>query len=246
MIATDNIIHEACLRNVPAELFFEPRHGVITVARVRLLELTDLELHADTLMYVNSGEQIPIGAPITVHMSVNGSRYQFASAIIDKTITIQLNRHQQVRGIAMKIPVCVTSSQRRNALRISTVRYEPISASLARPCPVVSDACPVCGPVIQGWVVDLAVGGMGIVIEASMARGVKLGDQFFTTFTLPGVEDDFSMLVVVRHTREIERNESVRLGLAFLPWQIRQHRVQEQRLSRFVTTHERLTLKRRK
>ena len=246
MIALDNIIHEACLRNVPAELFFEPRNGVITVARVRLMELTDSELHADTPMYVNSGERIPIGAPITVHLSVNGARYQFASAIIDKTITIQLNRHQRVRGIAMKIPDRVTSSQRRNALRISTVRYEPISASLVRPCPVVKDACPVDGPVIQGWIVDLAVSGAGIVIESSMAKGVKQGDEFFTNFTLPGVEHDFSMLAAVRHTRDIERNESVRLGLAFLPWQIRQHRIQEQRLSKFVTTHERLAIQRRK
>lgn len=246
MIAADSILDEACLRNVPAELFFEPRNGTVTVARVRLMELTDSELLADSPMYVDSGERIPCGAPITVHLSVNGNRYQFASAIIDKKKIIQLNRHQRIPGIAMKLPDAVTESQRRSTLRISTVRYEPISVSLATPCPTVPDACPIEGPVLQGWIVDLAIGGIGILADVGLAKGVKSGDKFFTTFTLPGAERDFSMLVTVRHTREIERSDSLRMGLAFIPWQVREYHVQQQMLSRFVTTHDRLTLQRRK
>lgn len=246
MIVTDNVIEKACARNASAELIYTHRNGTVTTARVRLMELNADELLADMPMCLDKGQKIPIGVTIDIHVTLEGNRYQFETEILEYHRKVRLNSHQTVPGIALNPPRNLEISQRRAHLRISTVGYEPISVSLVKPHPKVPDACPIKAPVVPGWIVDLAVGGMAVMVDPKVYPKPVRGDHFFVTFELPSVDDDFNMQVVLRHWRVVERTESLRFGLAFVPWQVRQFHKDQQRLSRFIASHERQMLKRRK
>jgi len=242
----EQLIGAGCARNVPAELLYEDRDGTVVAGRVRLLELTSRQILADRPAYLESDGTIPVGAPITVHVTLGGARHQFESLIEEGNRTVQLNSRQTIPGIAMRKPAVVTESQRRAHLRISVVAYDPISVTLARPHPDFADACPADASIITGWLVDLSVGGISVLVDRGVLESARLTEQFFLTFALPAVESEFNMLGSVRHCRVVRSSNSLRLGIGLRPWRGPAFRHDQRRISRFVTEHERRLLRRRK
>lgn len=242
----EQLIGAGCARNVPAELLYEDRDGTVVAGRVRLLELTSRQILADRPVYLDSEGTIPLGAPITVHVTLRGARHQFESLIEEGERTVRLNGRQAIPGIALRKPAVVTESQRRAHLRISVVAYDPISVIMARPHPTLADACAVDASIISGWLVDLSVGGLSVLVDRGVLESARLTEPFFLTFALPAMEGEFNMLGSVRHCRVVERSNSSRLGISFRPWRGRAFRRDQRRISRFVTEHERRLLRRRK
>ncbi len=236
----------ACARNAPAELHHEDERGALTTARVRLLVLEDEQILTDRPISLDGEARIPIDAPITVHLSIDGVRYRFDSAIDRGRCPVPLNRHQSVSGISLRKPASLTESQRRANLRISMVGYDPISADMVRPCSDVPDACPIDAELIAGWLIDLSVGGALILVDQQRLDSAARGDRFFITFRLPSVAEPFHLLGSVRHIRLVEFSESLRLGISFRPWCGVRLRLDQRRLSRFVARHERHMLRRRR
>lgn len=244
--AVGELIGEACARNVPAELHFEDDIGELIIGRVRLLEMTDGQVLADRPMILDDDGAIPDGSTVTVHFTLNGSRYQFESLLEESGLTVLLNAHQRVSGISLRQPFVITDSQRRSNLRVSVLGYDPISIMLVDPHPSFPDACPIDARLIAGWIVDMSVGGASVLVHQDAFSRGSSGQRFYLNFMLPAVEHEFSMLGVVRYSRRVESSESVRLGIKFLPWRGRFFQRDQQRISRFVAAHERRLLKRRK
>ena len=240
------LIGKACARNVPAELHVEDTAGNLTIGRVRLLEMTNGLVLADRPMILDGDSAIPDGSTLTVHFALNGSRYQFESLLEASGLTVLLNAHQRVSGISLRQPFVVTDSQRRSNLRVSVLGYDPISIMLIEPHPEITDACPIDAHIIAGWIVDVCGGGASVLLQQDALPKDKSGQRFYLNFMLPAVEHEFSMLGVVRNVRRVERSESIRLGIKFRPWRGRIYQRDLQRITRFVTAHERQLLKRRK
>ncbi len=240
--AIEKLIGAGCARNVPAELHYEHRKGAILTGRVRFLTLTDRQILADRPLYLDGEAQIPSGVPITVHVSINGARYQFESMIEEKHLFVQLNSLQRVPGIALQRPSVITDSQRRMDLRVSLMGYDPISIELVRPHPDFPGACSVDGERIAAWLLDLSVGGVSVLADHRVFAQVRPSERFFLTFALPGEDDEFYMLGSVRHSRIVASCDSLRVGLVFVPWRGNAYTSEQHRLSRFVAAHQRRML----
>ncbi len=244
--AVVELIGKACARNVPAELHFEDAIGELITGRVRLLEMADGLVLADRPMILDDDGAIPDGSTVTVHFTLNGSRYQFESILEESGLSVLLNAHQRVSGISLRQPFVLTDSQRRCNLRVSVLGYDPISIMLVEPHPEITDACPIDAHIIAGWIVDVSAGGASVLLQQDALPRGKSGQHFYLNFMLPAVEHEFSMLGVVRNFHRVESSESMRLGIKFRPWRGRIYQRDQHRISRFVTAHERRLLKRRK
>ncbi|MGB2985582.1 MAG: hypothetical protein WBE26_06835 [Phycisphaerae bacterium] len=244
--AVERLIGAGCARNVPVELHYETAGGAIVMGRVRLLELTERQFLADRPLYSNDDAQIPTGAAISVHVLLDGVRYQFDSAIEESKRLVRLNARQRVPGIALRRPAVMAESQRRSHLRISMATYDPINIDLVRPDPTFPDACSIDAELVAAWMLDLSVGGVSVLVDHRILNRVQQTERFFLTFALPSVDDEFYMLGSHRHSRVVEASDSLRIGLSFRPWRDRQFTHDQRRLSRFIAEHERSMLRRRK
>lgn len=242
----EEIIGEGCARNIPAELQYEDRDGAIITGRVRLLELTERHVLADSPAYLKDDGQIPTGAAITVHVLLNKSRYQFESVIEDADLTVRLNARQTVPGIALCRPADVLDSQRRTNLRITMLGYDPINVDLIRPHPDVPEACSIDARILAGWMVDLSVRGISVLVDHRVLPSARRGQCFFLSFALPSVADEFLMLGSVRHGRIIRASGSLRIGISLRPWRDRMFKHDQRRISLFIAEHERRMLRRRR
>jgi c-di-GMP-binding flagellar brake protein YcgR len=235
-----------CARNVPAELHFSPATGPILIGRVRLLELTDKHILADKPAYVDATASIPADRPITVHVTLNGVRYQFESVVDTATMLVRLNDHQHLLGIALRRPKRITRSQRRSHLRVSLVGIGPIPVELVRAHTDIPGACPVDARVIPGLILDLSAGGLGILIDNRHLSSARPNELFFLSFVLPGLEEEFCLLASVRHKRCVRASGSLRIGFALRRWDGSNFGRDQHLITRFVTEHERRLLRRRK
>lgn len=242
----DHLIGAACARNAPAEVHFEDATGMVITGRVRLLEMTNGKILTDRPLYLDSGDEIPDGSAVMVQFAVNGSRYQFESRIDCRDRRVRLNARQHIRGIALCKPSVIADSQRRSHLRVSLAGYDPISVTLVKPGDGVPDACAVDARIVAGWVVDVSVGGVCVLVHRDAREEMENGDLLYLSFTLPGVQDEFHLLGMLCHLRTVERSDSVRLGVGFRPWRGPIFRRDQHRISKFVAEHERRMLRRRR
>ena len=244
--SVEKLLTAACDRRLPAELRYQDGDGMIIIGRVRLLGHLGEDILADRPQYLDDDGTIPARCPITMHLTLGGSRYQFDTSIVDEHRTIRLNDRQTLPGIALRKPRVVSGSQRRTFLRVSLAGYDPINVDLATPHGEFDDACALDAQRASGWIADLSVGGMSVVADRRVLRGVQPGGRLFLSFGLPGVNGEFNMLGSVRHLRELPNKDGVRVAICFCPWNGNSLSRDQRRLGRFIAEHERRLLRRRR
>ncbi len=242
----DQLLAEACERNVSVELYFERSEGPAITARARLLELTDEHILADRPACADTSTHIPAGRKITVHAAIRGLRYQFDSVIEDSATWVQLNSKQRVSGIALRKPTQIKRSERRGQFRVSLVGIEPIAVELVRGHPEVLEACVIHSGSSCGRMVNISGGGAAVLVERRYLRAAKRGDRFFLSFKLPGIADEFCLLGNIRHVLNVQASESIRLAFSFQQWGSRRYSQDQRQLTRFVSEQERRLLRMRK
>jgi c-di-GMP-binding flagellar brake protein YcgR len=244
--SVEKLITAACERRLPAELRYQDGDGMIIMGRVRLVDHRRDDILADRPQYLDDEGTIPARCPITMHLTLGGSRYQFDTSIVDEDRTIRINDHQTLPGIALRKPSAVRDSQRRTCLRVSLAGYDPISVDLATAHGEFEDACAVDAERASGWIADLSVGGLSLVADRRVLRSARPGGRYFLSFGLPGEDGEFNMLGSVRHIRAIPNGDSVRISTCFCPWNGNSLAREQRRLSRFIAAHERRLLRRRR
>lgn len=238
-------IETCCARQVPAEVLIETEGGETFSARARLLGIEQDQVLIDAPAFVDDDrvEMVP-GRPITLHFRFRGARLQFESVVLDANRRVYVGRRQSVPGMAIRLPESVTESQRRSHLRISMVGYDPVVVSMVAPEGAEKLACDIEADVLCGWMVDLSVGGVSLLLDSRTCPGIRERESYFLTFTLPGEEEPLPMFGEVRHVRVVEGSDSVRIALRFRDWCGKRLIQDQQRISRFVAEHQRRMLRR--
>jgi c-di-GMP-binding flagellar brake protein YcgR len=244
---TDKILSEACSRNTPVELHYEDsKRKQVVIGRARILQLSSDSVLIDRPMYRDGDGHIPLGRPLRVYLLLGHMRYTFKSAITASDIRVRLNEQEQVPGIALRRPTSVAQAQRRGYYRMSLAGSKPIDVELARVDPRVRDACPIDGRVGTGRMHNLSARGVALLVPRRTLGNAELGEQFYLTFRLPGIDDEICVLATVKHAVLVQPSNLFKIGLAFVPWAGLDFDRCQTELTRVIANLERRMLRRKK
>lgn len=246
------VLKAAAERNAAVEIHCSTRNGDRAVLRTRILELD-----GDTVVLdrPKSDEDVPMrsNGHMEIYFVYREQLYAFDARIIDPVHRVRLAGQEIVRGVAISKPDAVRPGQRRDHFRVSLAMGEPIGVKIHRAteqdventAEADGGSVPIDAPHFTGMLADLSSGGVSVRAKPELARSIKVDHHVFLSFTLPGTDEPFIVLAIVRQSREITAGADIRLGLEFLPWPSeRALRVHQNRLQRFVRSIERLQLKR--
>jgi c-di-GMP-binding flagellar brake protein YcgR len=239
----DHVLERACARNTPVELHYEQSNGQVISGRTRLLRLLNDRILAEAPSQAGELLAIPAHARIGVHLLLNGTRFEFVSAILDVGLKARLNRHTLVRAVALRRPTHIRESQRRSSYRI-TLAAKSLPVTLAPAHRSIPLACDTRGPVIRATLANLSAGGLAILADGTDKHLLEVGRRLFSIFELPDEPDAFNMLVEVRHTQVIRAGSAVKAGMAFVPWEGSNLQTESHRITRLIARIERKVLRR--
>lgn len=244
--SVDELWADACERNVMLELQYEDPSGSLVIGKTRIQALSERQILADAISFVDRNERIPVGRPVSAHFTIRGNRLQFQTVIESERVPVTVLGRERVLGVALRRPKDLAESQRRTHVRISVAAGDAIQVHVARPSPKTPNACTIDEAHPVGRLLNVSAGGMTILLPSNGLRRSKVNDRFFLTFALPDVEGDFYLLGSLRHTRKVESSDSLRGSFAFKPWDGSVLRLDQRRIQRFIVEREREHLRRRK
>jgi c-di-GMP-binding flagellar brake protein YcgR len=239
----DHLLEKACARNTPVELHYEQSDGQVISCRTRLLKLLSDRILVESPSQASEIPAIPAQGPIGVHLLLNGTRFEFVSAILDVGLKARLNRYTLVRAVALRRPTDIRESQRRSSYRI-TLAAKSLTVTLAPAHREIPSACDARGPVIHARLADLSAGGCAVLVDRKHEDLLDVGQRLYLIFELPDEPEAFNMLVEVRHTQTVGASRSVKAGMAFVPWEGSNLKTESLRITRFIARIERKVLKR--
>ena len=244
-LSADQILEQACIRNVRLELHHENVNGHIVVAQTRALELTGSTLVADALAFAESSETIPLRRPAIAHLQIRRQRFQFATTIEEDHVRLAKFGRNSGFGIALRRPRSLSPSQRRVHVRVSLHASEPVHVWLAQAFGKDPEGCHIDAVHSVGRILNLSGGGASVLVDDLPAQRPKTGERYFLSFHLPGFSESFCLLASVRHARIVESSDSYRIAFAFRPWTGARLKRNQQRILRFIVEQERAQLRRR-
>lgn len=242
------LLESACVRNLPIELHYEQRSGMLICLRSRLLLLDPAggRIIIDTPSAVSGSAEIPGNVPFSVHMMLEGRRWEFRTSLLERSVITQLNASTRVRGCALALPPSIVEAQRRSSYRLA-IAGEAMPVAIVPAARTPAPACPVDGPVIVGRLVNISAGGAAVLIEGRKEELFKRSARFFLRLPLVGdrARGTYDMMGEVRHVTIVGQDKSVRLGIAFSPWAGVEYRTQQQGITRFIAEYERKMIRKR-
>ncbi len=239
------LLAQACVRNTSVEIQLEDSSGQTKTWRTRLLFVKDERLIAE-VPRLSRDNPIPLSREIDVYMLLGGIRYRFASVVEESGLKIALNEKVRVLGMKLKLPAEVLEDQRRANYRLSLAAGEPLLVSFCLPHPSILHACEINTQVTIARIVNISAGGLAVLVDQQYARTFQTGTNLFGVFVLPDCQGTFTVLCKIRHTQKIEASASVRAGIAFCEWPGCNLKDDQLRIMRFIASHERQYLQRRK
>lgn len=242
----DQRLREACARNQPIELHYRTARDTVIVARTRLLEINDEYLLVETPSYALGSERIPPGRSVEAHLTIDGTRYRFKTALESKPRLAQLNRETTVRAVALRKPRQLENAQRRAHFRINVFEGTPIHATMVAQRSKDCHVCPIDAKVINGVLINLSVGGLCVLVDDAEPSDIKIDRNYYVCLPLPHDDRELLMLAKVRHHALVKKSGSLRVAMAFLPWDGSNLAIDQRNISRFVAIFQRAALKRTK
>lgn len=213
-----DVLEQACARNVPVELHRRGSDGLHPVMRARLISLDATNLYLDSPQTIGLDQQLQNGEALIGYFDTADEMYTFDTAVVHAACRVRLNSEMTVPGLIVTRPARVTRGQRRSFFRRTVAGDGAIAVCAHVTDPARPDACPLDAHRLEGTLVDASEGGFGMNVVDDPARPVRLWDQLFVRFTLPGSNVETVLLCQVRQVRRLPRLGQVRLGMMALPW----------------------------
>lgn len=212
------VLGQACARNVPVELHRRGPDGLQPVMRARLIALDEANLYLDSPQTIGLNARVESGEQLVAYFDLGEDMFTFDTTVVHAHCSIRLNSDMTVPGLSVTRPAKVLAGQRRSFYRRSVAGDGTISVCVHATDAARPDVCPLDAMRLEGKLVDASEGGFGVNIPDDPTRPVKLWDQLFVRFSLPGGQADTLLLCEVRQVRPLPRVGQVRLGLMALPW----------------------------
>ena len=244
--AVVEIVDRACARNTAAELHIQQPDGILLTAWARMLGYQNELVRLDQPQADSGRIALSPGQPVTVFLHVDGRRYRFHSAVVEPRVRIRLNERMVVAGITLEWPSELIEAQRREDFRVSIggtrdlpVRFHGLT--VPAPGPVPLDV-----PRFRGRIIDVSAGGMAVLIARTEIRNVRLGELFYSEFSLPQDDQPFTPVCQARHASLVRTDTARLVGMQFMPWIGCEAKQISQRIRRFVVAEQRRQLRRRR
>ena len=244
--SVDELLAAACDRSVVLQLHYEDSSGSQVIGKTRIRSLNERQILADAISFVDKNERIPSGRPLRAHFKIRGNRLQFRTVIENNRVPVAGPGRDRAYGVALRKPTSLSESQRRTHVRVSVAAGEAIQVFVVHRSGKTPNACAVDAAHPLGRLLNVSAGGMTVLLPMDGLRRSKENDRFFLTFALPQGGGDFHLLGSLRHTRKVERSDSLRVSFAFKPWDGSALRNDQMRIERFIVEREREILRRRK
>ncbi len=210
-------VREACARNVPLELHRRTNRGALPTARGRMIDLDADRIYMETPQVIGRPFRIAPGQEYEAFFQVHDTIFTFSTTVLETDCATRLNHHKFVVGLAISKPEALKIGQRREHFRTSLACEQEISCTLHEAGPGDANQVPIEAKRFTGRLVDASGGGVGVILDGTIAR-FTLYDHLFLEFFLPGERQPFCALVEVRQARPTLNDTAVRLGLMFVAW----------------------------
>lgn len=232
---------QACARNQSADIHYHEGPELRT-ARTRLLAIAGDELHIDRPQCIGQDILLAKDKSVTVYLLIDSELYAFSSRVVRPRVEVDLNRQRRIVGVALRTPGQLRKQQRREQFRLSLAKAD-VAASLHKTSVDVADVVPLDAPRFSGRVVNISLGGVGVLYDVGRAPPLAPGEVLFIEFALPEVESPFVLPVEVRHIRGVRHDENRICGLRFLDTTAPLIREQVAQLNKFLADEQRRQLR---
>lgn len=239
-----HLLHEACARNISAELHLRDHQAGLITARARLLEMDSALIYVDRPQAAGQALALRSMQTVTVYFLFNGTRYAFRTRVHQPQCLVRLNARHRVPGSALGLPATVERRQRRASFRLSLAAFTGLTVAVHRGTADNGGAAPIDAIRHVARLLNLSAEGIGALFDVGATRQWKSRDVFFLAFELPEVETSFLLLAELRHMRPIRDSLSVIAGFRFLPWSLVPMESYGRELTRFIAAVERRRLRR--
>ncbi len=236
------LINEACARNTVIELHRRENHDLIPAARGRMMVARQDTIFVAEPQIIGRDNRLHVGQRVDAFFACSGVILQFETEILSTDETVRLNNQKRVRAYMLSAPKRVTPGQRRGFFRTLVLSEANIGATLRHVPRIDPIQCSIVTPAFVGTVVDASPLGFGINIPNVSPSRLKVYDNYFLTFSIPGTMDKITTLAELRQSREIPEINATRVGLMMVPWPSRrEHTLSIQPLLRWLNEIQRRT-----
>ena len=229
----DNLLAEAAVRNLPADLVVVRGENLQANLKSRFLQNEPERMLLEVPTHDGRPVILQPGQFIEVYFKVEHERFGFDSQVVGYS-RVRLNDDTTVEAIGLAPPHFLELRQRRKFYRVSVASLPAMAAGLW-PLEVEQEF----GDPIQSRLCNLSAGGVALLVDRQ--RWQFTSDQKFRLrFCLPGQDDAFEFQAVVCHVRHVFHSRRQIIGLAFLPnQQPIAHRDAMDRIAHFVAARQR-------
>ena len=236
-------LDDACARNAVIEIHRQDNYEAVPAARGRMLLIRDDLLFVAEPQVIGRESRLAPGKEVDAYFSADGVMLHFESEIVSTTETIRLNEEKRVQAYTLTLPTRVIPGQRRSYYRTLVLNQDRIEITLRHVHSVEPIQCAAHEPPFVGSLVDGSPLGFGANIPNTTAWRFALYDAFFLSFQIPEeAHGEFTTLVEIRQSRDIETIGVARLGMMMLPWPNRRDHVRSlQPILRWLKKVDRLS-----
>jgi len=210
-----DLFTQACLRNLPLEMFIADVAGSRR-AKSRFLQIDTKDGAHTLLMDMPSafrGRRIASATEIEVQFQVSKEFYLFKTQVLDQT-QFELTPGQNLDAIRLKMPDKLGLRRKRAHVRIFPDAAKPVHIRFRVLQGEPGDtAIESKLPVREGNVRDLSVGGVGLFVSRNQGPPAQIGSLILTEFSLP---EEAALYAIIRNVREIPEHRAIVYGTQFI------------------------------
>lgn len=211
----EDLLREACDRNIPVCVVRPRQAGRVPMARGRLLALTEDGIDIDRVQIPGLEINFSQGDALQAYFSIGETLYQFKTTLLELSNPKRLNARMVIPGMTIAVPTAIDEGDRRNIYRVSVGAREdrpglevwriagrdpasdhelPDDETPAMPSVSLNlhgiDLDEVIEksktePDFQGWVVDATEQGLGIRLEQTRPSKFSIFEALLVRVTLP-------------------------------------------------------------
>lgn len=210
-------LEQAVARNIAAVLSL-PSAGMLRHHKSRFLGIAENSFWMEMLPEDQSliDELIKTQKPAGVSYKSGPMKTVFASVLLERTDAYPINNDTKVCAVRLQTPAVIKQMQRRQNYRVRVPKDFELSVEIARISPKAHlQDRPVAGQRVQAELMDISVGGMGVVFIGNNGEAPRVCEQDRLRISLSGPGVELVVEGAMRFPLPTNDKTRVRCGISF-------------------------------